>query len=260
MQRAILRACAPLAIFLLVIKPAFCGSWYVPIEEQVPGGFDHIQLLMCRPYQFDSPAMSAFSGPSPVGEQWSQTVISVNQLFAAADGPNPGDQAIHFSIWIFGDPQVDRPAFHLQAYKGPNLVDNADLICFGPGELDWMVAPGTWKRIKPIPPWPPGDANCDGQIDGADYTIWADHYKQAGGWGQADFNADNFVDGADYTIWADHYDAPNGTGGGVSGAATLSVTGPGPAAAGAAEVPEPGLGIVLVLALRMVATGRRRKR
>ena len=57
---------------------------------------------------------------------------------------------------------------------------------------------------------PNGDANYDASVDGADYTIWADHYQQAGaGWGGGDFNGDGTVDGADYTIWADFY----GTGG-----------------------------------------------
>jgi len=52
----------------------------------------------------------------------------------------------------------------------------------------------------------PGDANTDGAVDGADYTLWADHYEGAGaGWGGGDFNGDGATDGADYTIWADFY-------------------------------------------------------
>ncbi len=64
-----------------------------------------------------------------------------------------------------------------------------------------------------IPDWAkvPGDANVDGLVDGADYTVWADHYKQPGNWAQANFNGDSLVDGADYTIWADHF-----TGGGAA--------------------------------------------
>ena len=55
----------------------------------------------------------------------------------------------------------------------------------------------------------PGDANYDGEVNGADYTAWADHYKQAGEWIDGDFNDDGVVDGADYTLWADNF-----TGGG----------------------------------------------
>jgi uncharacterized membrane protein len=51
-----------------------------------------------------------------------------------------------------------------------------------------------------------GDANDDGLIDGADYTLWADHFQQDNPLvAQGDFNTDGKVDGADYTLWADHY-------------------------------------------------------
>lgn len=57
----------------------------------------------------------------------------------------------------------------------------------------------------------PGDANLDGLVDSADYTIWADNYTGEGGtgktWITGDFNFDGSVDSADYTIWADHYGA-----------------------------------------------------
>jgi len=55
-----------------------------------------------------------------------------------------------------------------------------------------------------------GDANGDGAVDGGDYTLWADHYNQAGGWGEGDFSGNGFVDGGDYTLWADHYGAEVG--------------------------------------------------
>jgi PEP-CTERM motif-containing protein len=52
----------------------------------------------------------------------------------------------------------------------------------------------------------PGDANGDGAVTDADYTIWADHYDQCGvGIAEGDFNGDGCVTDADYTIWADHY-------------------------------------------------------
>jgi hypothetical protein len=52
----------------------------------------------------------------------------------------------------------------------------------------------------------PGDANRDGAVTDADYTIWADHYGTTSAtWGEGDFNGDQLVTDADYTIWADHY-------------------------------------------------------
>jgi hypothetical protein len=51
-----------------------------------------------------------------------------------------------------------------------------------------------------------GDASLDGRVSGADYTIWADHFKTTGAtWGQGDFTGDGNVSGADYTVWADHF-------------------------------------------------------
>jgi hypothetical protein len=57
----------------------------------------------------------------------------------------------------------------------------------------------------------PGDANGDGLVSDADYTIWADHYGQTvSGPAGGDFNGDSLVSDADYTIWADHYGASSG--------------------------------------------------
>ena len=65
-----------------------------------------------------------------------------------------------------------------------------------------------------------GDATLDGCVDGADYTLWADHYKQAGDWGDGDFTGDGCVNGADYTLWADNY---TGSCGQVPEPATLAL-------------------------------------
>jgi hypothetical protein len=49
----------------------------------------------------------------------------------------------------------------------------------------------------------PGDANNDGEVTDADYTIWADNHGQSGGPGTGDFNFDGLISDADYTVWAD---------------------------------------------------------
>jgi hypothetical protein len=51
----------------------------------------------------------------------------------------------------------------------------------------------------------PGDYNKDGIVDLADYTLWADHYNQAGQDVLGDGNKDGLVDLADYTVWADNF-------------------------------------------------------
>ncbi len=55
----------------------------------------------------------------------------------------------------------------------------------------------------------PGDANCDGRVDGIDYVKWLTNY---GGLAKvcpddADFNNDNKVDGIDYVMWLTNYGA-----------------------------------------------------
>ncbi|MBX9791943.1 MAG: hypothetical protein K2Y37_23720 [Pirellulales bacterium] len=83
-----------------------------------------------------------------------------------------------------------------------------------------------------------GDANLDGEVDGIDYTIWADHFNQSANWSQGDFNRDGQVTGADYTLWADKF--------GLGAAAYPNL----------ALVPEPaGFGL-LAVGLLLVAVGR----
>ena len=51
-----------------------------------------------------------------------------------------------------------------------------------------------------------GDANSDGVVDQADYTIWYNHYGQTPAtWADGDVTGDNIVDQADYTVWYNHY-------------------------------------------------------
>ncbi|MBX7072872.1 MAG: hypothetical protein K1X71_06955 [Pirellulales bacterium] len=89
-------------------------------------------------------------------------------------------------------------------------------------------APGTGViyQIQALPAPIPGDANRDGKVSGADYTVWADHFHQPGNFSKGDFNRDGTVSGADYTLWADHFT---------------------PAASAAIPVPEPGAGLLLIV-------------
>jgi hypothetical protein len=66
------------------------------------------------------------------------------------------------------------------------------------GVLDYLATQGVGDI--------PGDANRDGIVSDADYTIWADHYGASDAtWSMGDFNGNGTVTEADYTIWADHY-------------------------------------------------------
>ncbi|KKQ46373.1 MAG: hypothetical protein US62_C0001G0016 [Candidatus Woesebacteria bacterium GW2011_GWA1_37_8] len=60
--------------------------------------------------------------------------------------------------------------------------------------------------ITPTPLPIPGDANGDGEVDGADYVIWLTHYNQnVTGPANGDFNNSGVVDGADYIIWLNNF-------------------------------------------------------
>lgn len=76
----------------------------------------------------------------------------------------------------------------------------------------------------------PGDANCDGKVNGSDVTILAGNWQTLTGasWSMGDFNSDGKVDGSDVTILAGNWQA------GVS--------------TSAASVPEPST-IILLLAV-----------
>lgn len=78
------------------------------------------------------------------------------------------------------------------------------------GDYFFLEAVERYRAATVLPR--PGDANGDEAVNGADYTIWADHYKDQpipawsqGGWGVGNFNEDGVVDGADYTLWADRF-------------------------------------------------------
>jgi hypothetical protein len=74
---------------------------------------------------------------------------------------------------------------------------------------DWFSS-ATPPPISPSPtppPTQPGDANGDGLVNGVDYVIWLNHYKQSGSGGPSigDFNSNGTVDGVDYVVWLNHY-------------------------------------------------------
>jgi len=51
----------------------------------------------------------------------------------------------------------------------------------------------------------PGDANKDGKVNLADFTILKAYFGSSGGWDIGDFNADGKVNLADFTIFKAHY-------------------------------------------------------
>jgi len=218
----ILAQAGPLACALLAcLSVAEAGTWYVPMTDSEPGGFDHIQILMAPGYAFDSPAMTVFTGPDENGdpseeaESWAQTFLNDNRDFATADGPSSGYEFLAFSVWVDGDPQTDRPRFHYQTYLGDSLVGNYDVVCIGPNELDWTVEAGTWGQDTPVPPFLCGDFDRDTDVDIYDVTNhWQPNYTGPGGTGMqvehGDGDGDGDVDIYDIlNCWQPNYTGPH---------------------------------------------------
>jgi hypothetical protein len=60
-----------------------------------------------------------------------------------------------------------------------------------------------------------GDANLDGQVDGADLAIWQTNYGTNAGWTNGNFNGDATVDGRDFLIWQRYFGSNAGLAGSV---------------------------------------------
>jgi hypothetical protein len=216
---AVLLVVCAWALLAASARPAGADTWYVPMTYFAPGGFDHIQILMEPGYTFAATAMNDFAGPDASGgtslqaEQWTQTFLNGNRDYASASGPADGYQYLAFNIWVNGTPPGGYPACHYQTYLGDTLVDNYNIACTGTGELDWQVSPGTWSATRMFPPWLPGDADHDTDVDISDFATWQLNYTGPGGtgktWEQGDWNGDGAVDIIDFSLWQLNYTGPH---------------------------------------------------
>jgi autotransporter-associated beta strand protein len=103
-----------------------------------------------------------------------------------------------------------------------------------------------------------GDANLDGLVNAADFTILAANFNQpVTGWDQGDFNYDGLVNAADFTDLAANF---NQSDSGAASAGDVAALDAFAAANGLlADVPEPATtGLLAMGAIGMLAHGRRR--
>ena len=78
--------------------------------------------------------------------------------------------------------------------NGDGFVDLAD-------QDQWLADAGA-QNLASGSGYLPGDANLDGDVNGADFLVWnANKFSDIPAWCSADFNADGTVDGADFLIW-----------------------------------------------------------
>jgi O-glycosyl hydrolase len=122
------------------------------------------------------------------------------------------------TIGLPGDPNVE--AFEVFRTNGGESFDRLSDLIVVDGEVTLTIPAYSLMTLYGHfgEPALPGDANRDGIVSDADYTIWADNYGATGAtWSMGDFNGNGTVTEADYTIWADNY----GAGAGVPEPATM---------------------------------------
>ena len=109
------------------------------------------------------------------------TYVDQFEVFIPEPEPEPGPP--------FGPPFDGEPPF------GPPFDGEPP---FGPPSGD--------PPFGPPPGVPPGDGNLSGNVDVADYTIWADGFGAASPqFTDGDYNGNGSVDVADYTTWANNF-------------------------------------------------------
>ena len=124
-----------------------------------------------------------------------------------------GTNAMH----AYGDRPV--PVYAPPTYSGGSSLSHLDTATFPNALMKHAISYGASVRTPTVLEWRimqdlgwdvtltflPGDANRDGVVDQADYTVWYNHYGGSGGWEQGDFNDDGLVDQADYSLWYNNY-------------------------------------------------------
>jgi PKD domain-containing protein/FG-GAP repeat protein/lactonase family protein with 7-bladed beta-propeller/hemolysin type calcium-binding protein len=129
-----------------------------------------------------------------------------------------------------GDPYVDlsdQPALS-DGLLSSGEVATVQVWFENPAGLRFDFTPSVWA-VPVVPPVTslPADADGDGLVTDADYTIWADHYGATDAdRSMGDFNGDGRVTDADYSVWADSYQSAVAAAGAVEESSPALVTEP----------------------------------
>jgi len=181
------------------------GDWRIEISPNSPACFDtFLNVLSPRHASAGSVDLAAVLPSSPEA-----TVMQVAGHVLGFGVSGSIGQGLSYSLPGAGTFQhllVDLTPGGFYKITGEDgyqfaTANDAGLVVF----TDSATGPHDVTVLSVLADPPPGDATRDGIVDGADYTIWADHYNSPGTWDEGDFSGDNWVNGADYTIWADNY-------------------------------------------------------
>jgi hypothetical protein len=178
-----------------------------------------------------------------IGDPVDAPLVTVDEIRIQRAGDSDGIVWQNVDILIIDVPGL-AGVFGMNLLMPSATIDPDDPL----GSLD-LVSPGYFNamvfdpfagelRLRlDIDPEISADANGDGFVTDADYTVWADNYGQEA-WGpsEGDFNGDGRVTDADYTMWADSYGGSPGS------------------------VPEPASSLLILLGATMIAGANRHAR
>jgi hypothetical protein len=229
----------------------------VDMTTDVPVGGTGRRILLTTPSFADyvtTPLVSDFTITNPIPESY----LAAGRLTFEDDlgtiywslawggagytGPNNGSVANDANgnygpPWAGPLPSSTRQALQFLGAANALSVSNSTDYALTPGDAVFVNnANASFQVVSHA-----GDANGDGLVSGADYTIWADNFDGFAGdamHSDGDFSHDGFVTGADYTIWADNFGFGEG----------------------AAPVPEPGSAALMAAALGALLAWRRLRR
>jgi endoglucanase len=142
---------------------------------------------------------------------------------ANADGPQIGDETLRNTLNFIQAHSEDWLGWTWWA-AGP--WDTEYMFSIEPGNLgqpnqqDSPVLPVLTPYLARVPL---GDANLDGKVNAADYTVWRNTLGQRGAGLPADFNIDGVVNMADHGIWKANFRITGGAGGAVPESASLEM-------------------------------------